>query len=59
MAIRAGVSRSTTARTNTMAKGDMSVSALVWLQETTGYDLELVKAGNEHAVEDVLASSVP
>ncbi|WP_259645089.1 helix-turn-helix transcriptional regulator [Pseudomonas cichorii] len=55
LASRAGVSRSTVARMETMAKGDMSVSALVRLLEAAGYDLTLVKAGHEPTVEDILA----
>ncbi|MDB5994513.1 MAG: family transcriptional regulator [Pseudomonas sp.] len=55
MASRAGVSRSTVARMETMAKGDMSVSALVRLLEAAGYDLKLVKSGHERTVEDILA----
>tara|TARA_B100001059_G_scaffold6907_1_gene5756 strand:- start:6575 stop:6727 length:153 start_codon:yes stop_codon:yes gene_type:complete len=39
----------------TLAKGDMSVSALVRLLEAAGYDLKLVKAGHERTVEDILA----
>ncbi|WP_296258261.1 MULTISPECIES: helix-turn-helix domain-containing protein [unclassified Pseudomonas] len=55
IATRAGVSRSTVARMETMAKGDMSVSALVRLLEAAGYDLKLVKAGHQRTVEDILA----
>lgn len=55
LANRAGVSRSTVARMETMAKGDMSVSALVRLLEAAGYDLKLVKAGHERTIEDILA----
>lgn len=55
LAKRAGVSRSTVARMETMAKGDMSVSALVRLLEVAGYDLKLVKAGHERTIEDILA----
>ena len=55
IASRAGVSRSTVARMETLAKGDMSVSALVRLLEAAGYDLKLVKAGHERTVEDILA----
>ena len=55
LASRAGVSRSTVARMETLAKGDMSVSALVRLLEAAGYDLKLVKAGHERTVEDILA----
>lgn len=55
IASRAGVSRSTVARMETLAKDDMSVSALVRLLEAAGYDLKLVKAGHERTVEDILA----
>ena len=41
LAQRAGVSRTTVARMETLAKGDMSVSALVRLLEAAGYDLKL------------------
>lgn len=51
----AGVSRSTVARMETLAKGDMSVSALVRLLEAAGYDLKLIKAGHQRTVEDILA----
>ncbi|GGK02672.1 helix-turn-helix domain-containing protein [Pseudomonas matsuisoli] len=54
LADRAGVSRSTVARMETLAKGDMSVTALVRLLEAAGYDLKLVKAGHERTVEDIL-----
>nr|WP_237234760.1 helix-turn-helix transcriptional regulator [Pseudomonas sp. TCU-HL1] len=39
LASRAGVSRPTVARMETLAKGDMSVSALVRLLEAASYDL--------------------
>jgi transcriptional regulator with XRE-family HTH domain len=55
IASRAGVSRSTVARMETLAKGDMSVSALVRLLEAAGYDLKLVRAGHQRTVEDILA----
>lgn len=54
LACRAGVSRSTVARMETLAKGDMSVLALVRLLEAAGYDLKLVKAGHVRTVEDIL-----
>lgn len=54
LASRAGVSRSTVARMETLAKGDMSVLALVRLLEAAGYDLKLVKAGHARTVEDIL-----
>jgi DNA-binding XRE family transcriptional regulator len=49
-----GVSRSTVARMETLAKGDMSVSTLVRLLEAPGYDLKLAKAGHERTIEDIL-----
>ena len=55
LARRAGVARSTVARMETLAKGDMSVSALIRLLEAAGYDLRLVKPGHVRTVEDILA----
>ena len=55
LASRAGVARTTVARMETLAKGDMSVSALVRLLEAAGYDLKLVKPGHVRTVEDILA----
>lgn len=55
LARRAGVSRTTVARMETLAKGDMSVSALVRLLEAADYDLKLVKPGHARTVEDILA----
>jgi transcriptional regulator with XRE-family HTH domain len=55
LARRAGVARTTVARMETLAKGDMSVSALVRLLEVAGYDLKLVKLGHVRTVEDILA----
>ncbi|WP_297834002.1 helix-turn-helix transcriptional regulator [Pseudomonas sp.] len=55
LATRAGVARSTVARMETLAKGDMSVSVLVRLLEAAGYDLKMVKAGHQRTVEDILA----
>ncbi|UZZ09429.1 helix-turn-helix domain-containing protein [Ectopseudomonas mendocina] len=55
LAQRAGVARSTVARMETLAKGDMSVSILVRLLEAAGYDLKLVKPGHVRTVEDILA----
>lgn len=54
LASRAGVARTTVARMETLAKGDMSVSVLVRLLEAAGYDLKLVKTGHERTVEDIL-----
>lgn len=55
LARRAGVARTTVARMETMAKGDMSVSVLVRLLEAAGYDLKLVKPGHVRTIEDILA----
>lgn len=55
LAAQAGVSRPTLARMETLAKGDMSVSALVRLLEAAGYDLKAVKAGHARTLEDILA----
>lgn len=55
LAIHAGVSRTTLARMETLAKGDMSVSALVRLLEAAGFDLKLVKKGHVRTIEDILA----
>lgn len=55
LAQRAGVSRTTVARMETLAKGDMSVSALLRLLEAAGYDLKPVKQGHIRTVEDILA----
>lgn len=54
LATSAGVSRSTVARMETLAKGDMSVSVLIRLLEAAGYNLKLVNAGHERTVEDIL-----
>lgn len=55
LAQRAGVSRTTVTRMETLAKGDMSVSALVRLLEASGYDLKLVMRGHVRTLEDILA----
>lgn len=55
LAQSAGVSRTTVARMETLAKGDMSVSALLRLLEAAGYDLKLVKHGHIRTLEDILA----
>ena len=55
LAKRAGASRTTVARMENLAKGDMSVSALVRLLEAAGYDLKLVKPGHTRTLEDILA----
>jgi transcriptional regulator with XRE-family HTH domain len=55
LARRAGVARTTVARMETVAKGDMSVSVLLRLLEAVGYELKTVKAGHTRTLEDVLA----
>jgi transcriptional regulator with XRE-family HTH domain len=55
LARRAGVARSTVARMETVAKGDMSVSVLVRALEAAGYDLKVVKAGHGRTLDDILA----
>lgn len=54
LAQRAGVSRATVARMETLAKGDMSVSALLRLLDATGLDLKPVKQGFTRTIEDIL-----
>ena len=55
LARRAGVARTTVARMENLAKGDMSVSALLRLLEAAGCDLKPVKLGHQRTVEDILA----
>jgi transcriptional regulator with XRE-family HTH domain len=55
LAERAGVARTTVARMETVAKGDMSVSALVRLLEAAGCELKVVKVGHTRTLEDILA----
>ena len=55
LAEHAGVARSTVARMETLAKGDMSVSVLVRLLSAAGYDLKVVKVGHQRTLEDILA----
>lgn len=54
LAARAGVSRTTVARMETLGKGDMSVAILVRLLEAAGYDLKAVKTGHSRTLEDIL-----
>jgi transcriptional regulator with XRE-family HTH domain len=55
LARRAGVSRTTLARMETLARGDMSVSALVRLLDAAGHDLRAVQHGHARTLEDILA----
>ncbi|RAR56427.1 Xre family transcriptional regulator [Paraburkholderia unamae] len=54
LAERAGVARTTLARMETLARGDMSVALLVRLLEAAGYDLRIVKRGHARTLDDVL-----
>ena len=54
LAEKAGVSRVTVVRMETLAKGDMSVSILLRLMEAAGYDLRAVKMGHVRTLEDIL-----
>lgn len=54
LAERAGVARTTVARMETAAKGDMSVSVLLRLLEAMGCELKFVKAGHGRTLEDIL-----
>ncbi|WP_050455556.1 helix-turn-helix domain-containing protein [Candidatus Burkholderia verschuerenii] len=54
LAERAGIARTTLARMETLARGDMSASALVRLFEAAGYDLRAVKRGHARTLDDVL-----
>jgi transcriptional regulator with XRE-family HTH domain len=54
LAQRAGVARTTVARMENLARGDMSVSALVRLLEAAGYDLRLLRPGHARTLEDIL-----
>jgi transcriptional regulator with XRE-family HTH domain len=55
LARRAGVARTTVARMETAAKGDMSASVLLRLLEALGFELKMVKVGHTRTLEDVLA----
>lgn len=55
LADRAGVARTTVARMETLARGDMSVSALVRVLDAAGYDLRVVKQGHGRTLDDILA----
>ena len=54
LARRANVSRTTLARMETLARGDMSVSVLLKLLEAAGYEVKVVKVGHQRTLEDIL-----
>lgn len=53
LAKRAGVSRTTVARMETLYYGDMSVMALIRLLDAAGYDLKVVPHGNQRTLDDI------
>lgn len=55
LAQRASVSRTTLARMETLARGDMSLSVLLRLLEAAGYDVKVTKLGHQRTLEDILA----
>ena len=55
LARRAGVARVTLNRMETLAQGDMSVSALLRLLDAAGYSLKVVPHGHARTLEDILA----
>ena len=55
LAQRAGISRTTLARMETLARGDMSVSVLLRLLEAAGYEVKVVKVGHQRTLEDILS----
>lgn len=54
LARRAGITRTTVTRMETVARGDMSVSALVRLLDAAGYDVKVVKRGHARTLDDIL-----
>ena len=55
LAERAGISRTTLNRMETLAKSDMSVLALLRVLSAAGYELKAVKRGHTRTLTDVLA----
>ena len=54
VAKRAGVARTTVARMETLARGDMSVSVLLRVLDAAAYDLRTVKQGHGRTLEHIL-----
>lgn len=54
LARRAGIARTTVTRMETTARGDMSVSALVRLLDSAGYDLKVIRRGHGRTLDDIL-----
>lgn len=55
LAERAGVTRSTVSRMETVANDDMSLDAVLRLFEAAGYELRAVKRGHQRTLDHVLA----
>jgi transcriptional regulator with XRE-family HTH domain len=55
LARRAGLNRMTVGRMENLSHGDMTVTALLRLLEAAGYNLKVVKAGQQRTLDDVLA----
>ncbi len=55
LAARAGLARSTVTRLETLAQGDIGMSAFLRLLEAAGYDLKVVKTGSMRTLTDILA----
>ena len=55
LATRAGLARSTVTRLETLAQGDVGMSAYLRLLEAAGYDMKVVRTGEIRTLKDVLA----
>ena len=55
LADRAGLARSTVTRLETLAQGDVGLSAFLRLLAAVGYDMKVVKAGHVRTLKDILA----
>ena len=55
LAHRAGLARSTVTRLETLAQGDVGLSAFLRLLAAAGYDMKVVKAGHVRTLKDILA----
>lgn len=55
LADRAGVARSTVTRLETLAQGDVGLSAFLRLLAAAGYDMKVIKAGHIRTLKDILA----
>ena len=55
LADRAGLARSTVTRLETLAQGDVGLSAYLRLLVAAGYDMKVVKAGHVRTLKDILA----